>query len=101
MTTRRDFLKAGAAAAATGIVIRRAHAVQPITAIQNEYSLWTRGPENNGKRCVTTVQVAKVRRERAHTPRQLNTSFDPGGNALREGSRFDIPAKTNALTSDR
>ncbi|MDB5604416.1 MAG: oxydo-reductase, aldo/keto reductase family [Bradyrhizobium sp.] len=28
--------------------IRRAHAVQPVTAIQNEYSLWTRGPENNG-----------------------------------------------------
>jgi aryl-alcohol dehydrogenase-like predicted oxidoreductase len=28
--------------------IRRAHAVQPITAIQNEYSLWTRGPESNG-----------------------------------------------------
>jgi aryl-alcohol dehydrogenase-like predicted oxidoreductase len=25
--------------------IRRAHAVQPVTAIQNEYSLWTRGPE--------------------------------------------------------
>jgi len=25
--------------------IRRAHAVQPITAIQSEYSLWTRGPE--------------------------------------------------------
>jgi aryl-alcohol dehydrogenase-like predicted oxidoreductase len=28
--------------------IRRAHAVQAITAIQNEYSLWTRGPETNG-----------------------------------------------------
>jgi aryl-alcohol dehydrogenase-like predicted oxidoreductase len=28
--------------------IRRAHAVQPITAIQNEYSLWSRGPETNG-----------------------------------------------------
>jgi aryl-alcohol dehydrogenase-like predicted oxidoreductase len=28
--------------------IRRAHHVQPITAIQNEYSLWTRGPETNG-----------------------------------------------------
>jgi len=26
----------------------RAHAVQPITALQNEYSLWTRGPETNG-----------------------------------------------------
>jgi aryl-alcohol dehydrogenase-like predicted oxidoreductase len=28
--------------------LRRAHAVQPITAIRNEYSLWTRGPETNG-----------------------------------------------------
>ena len=28
--------------------IRRAHRVQPVTAIQNEYSLWTRGPETNG-----------------------------------------------------
>ena len=25
--------------------IRRAHAVQPVSAVQNEYSLWTRGPE--------------------------------------------------------
>jgi len=25
--------------------IRRAHAVQPITALQSEYSLWTRTPE--------------------------------------------------------
>jgi aryl-alcohol dehydrogenase-like predicted oxidoreductase len=25
--------------------IRRAHAVQPVTALQNEYSLWTRSPE--------------------------------------------------------
>jgi aryl-alcohol dehydrogenase-like predicted oxidoreductase len=28
--------------------VRRAHVVQPITALQNEYSLWTRGPETNG-----------------------------------------------------
>ena len=28
--------------------IRRAHAVQPITAVQSEYSLWTRDPEHNG-----------------------------------------------------
>lgn len=28
--------------------VRRAHAVQPITVLQNEYSLWTRGPETNG-----------------------------------------------------
>lgn len=28
--------------------LRRAHAVQPITTIQNEYSLWWREPETNG-----------------------------------------------------
>jgi aryl-alcohol dehydrogenase-like predicted oxidoreductase len=28
--------------------VRRAHAVQPVTAIQNEYSLWTRSVETNG-----------------------------------------------------
>jgi aryl-alcohol dehydrogenase-like predicted oxidoreductase len=27
--------------------IRRAHAVQPVTALQSEYSLWTREPEND------------------------------------------------------
>jgi aryl-alcohol dehydrogenase-like predicted oxidoreductase len=27
--------------------IRRAHSVHPITAVQNEYSLWTRGPEDS------------------------------------------------------
>jgi len=28
--------------------VRRAHAVQKVTTLQNEYSLWTRGPETNG-----------------------------------------------------
>ena len=28
--------------------VRRAHAVQKVSALQNEYSLWTRGPETNG-----------------------------------------------------
>ena len=28
--------------------IRRAHAVHPVTAVQSEYSLWTRDPEDNG-----------------------------------------------------
>ncbi|WP_128291262.1 aldo/keto reductase [Afifella aestuarii] len=28
--------------------LRRAHAVQPVAAVQNEYSLWTRGVETNG-----------------------------------------------------
>lgn len=28
--------------------LRRAHAVQPVSAVQNEYSLWWRAPETNG-----------------------------------------------------
>jgi aryl-alcohol dehydrogenase-like predicted oxidoreductase len=30
---------------ASAQTIRRAHAVQPLTAVQSEYSIWTRGPE--------------------------------------------------------
>lgn len=33
---------------ASAETIRRAHAVHPIAAIQSEYSLWTRDPEENG-----------------------------------------------------
>jgi aryl-alcohol dehydrogenase-like predicted oxidoreductase len=37
----RHFGLSGAGA----VTIRRAHAVQPVTAVQNEYSIWTRDPE--------------------------------------------------------
>ncbi|ATB39736.1 aldo/keto reductase [Cystobacter fuscus] len=33
---------------ASAKTIRRAHAVHPLTAVQSEYSLWTRDPEQNG-----------------------------------------------------
>src|SRR6202011_5819273 len=33
---------------ASAKTIRRAHAVQPVAAVQSEYSLWTRDPEHNG-----------------------------------------------------
>src|SRR4029077_20264462 len=33
---------------ASARTIRRAHAVQPVTAVQSEYSLWTRDPEHYG-----------------------------------------------------
>jgi aryl-alcohol dehydrogenase-like predicted oxidoreductase len=33
---------------ASARTIRRAHVVQPVAAIQSEYSLWTRDPEQNG-----------------------------------------------------
>src|SRR5207237_1939645 len=33
---------------ASAQTIRRAHAVQPVAAVQSEYSLWTRDVEHNG-----------------------------------------------------
>ncbi len=42
--------------------IRRAHAVHPITALQTEYSLWSREPEHNGA---------------LHTVRELGIGFVP------------------------
>jgi len=33
---------------ASAATIRRAHSVQPVTAVQSEYSLWTRDPEQDG-----------------------------------------------------
>lgn len=33
---------------ASAATLRKGHAVQPVTAIQSEYSLWTRDPEDNG-----------------------------------------------------
>lgn len=33
---------------ASSATVRRAHAVQPVTAVQSEYSFWFRGPEGNG-----------------------------------------------------
>src|SRR5437867_8460928 len=33
---------------ASAQTIQRAHAVQPLAAVQSEYSLWTRDPERNG-----------------------------------------------------
>jgi aryl-alcohol dehydrogenase-like predicted oxidoreductase len=46
----RDLIKAGKVkhfgmSEAAAKTIRRAHAVQSVTAVQSEYSLWTRGPE--------------------------------------------------------
>src|SRR3954467_11684782 len=37
--------------------IRRAHAVQPLTALQSEYSLWTRGPE---KEVIPTLEELSI-----------------------------------------
>jgi aryl-alcohol dehydrogenase-like predicted oxidoreductase len=40
--------------------IRRAHAVQPVTALQSEYSLWTRGPEKEVLQTVEELGIGFV-----------------------------------------
>ena len=40
--------------------LRRAHAVHPVTALQNEYSLWTRNPEIGGLAACKELGVAFV-----------------------------------------
>lgn len=45
---REGKVKALGLSEASAETIRRAHAVHPIAAIQSEYSLWTRDPEENG-----------------------------------------------------
>lgn len=61
--------------------IRRAHAVHPITALQNEYSLWTRDPEDQ---TLTTCRELSIglgtgprRRHRSH-PRHQATKVSRG-----------------------
>ncbi len=45
---------------ATAEVIRRAHAVQPVTALQNEYSLWSRDPEGEVLTAVEELGIGFV-----------------------------------------
>ena len=45
---REGKVKALGLSEASAATIRRAHAVHPIAAVQSEYSLWSRDPEDNG-----------------------------------------------------
>jgi len=60
---------------------RRAHAVQPITALQNEYSLWTRTPE---KEIIPTLEELGIGLV-AYSP--LGKGFLTG--AIKENTTFD------------
>ena len=60
-----DLVKAGkvrflALSEASGDQLRRAHAIHPITALQNEYSLFSRDPENTMLRVVRELGIAVV-----------------------------------------
>jgi len=59
--------------------LRKAHAVHPITAVQSEYSLWTRDPENKVFETCTELGVGFV-------------PFSPLGRAFLSGKVVDLGA---------
>jgi aryl-alcohol dehydrogenase-like predicted oxidoreductase len=61
--------------------IRRAHAVQPLTALQNEYSLWTRTPEKEVIPTLEELGIGLV----AYSP--LGKGFLTG--KINENTKFD------------
>jgi aryl-alcohol dehydrogenase-like predicted oxidoreductase len=79
---------------ASARTIRRAHAVQPVTAIQSEYSLMTRDPEQNGvlKTCeelgIGFVPWAPLGMGYLTGKIDVRTKFDPKTDLRSEFERF-------------
>lgn len=69
--------------------IRRAHAVQPVTALQSEYSLWTRTPEKEVIPCLEELGIGLV----PYSP--LGRGFLAG--KFGENARFDSSDFRSAL----
>jgi aryl-alcohol dehydrogenase-like predicted oxidoreductase len=69
--------------------IRRAHAVQPVTALQNEYSLWTRTPEKDVIPTLEELGIGLV----AYSP--LGKGFLTG--KINENTTFDSTDFRNIL----
>src|SRR5260370_17022517 len=69
--------------------IRRAHAVQPVTAVQSEYSLWTRGPEKDVLTALEELGIGFV----AYSP--LGKGFLTG--TIDENTVFDSSHLPNIL----
>jgi aryl-alcohol dehydrogenase-like predicted oxidoreductase len=89
---------------ASARTIRRAHAVQPVTAIQSEYSLWTRDPERNGvlKTCeelgIGFVPWGPLGEGYLTGKMDVRTKFDPKTDLRSEFPRFS-PESLAANTS--
>lgn len=69
--------------------IRRAHAVHPVTALQNEYSLWTRTPEDGILGLMEELGIGFV----AFSP--LGRGFLTG--AITQDTQFDSADSRNAI----
>ena len=109
----------GMSEAAAG-TIRRAHAVQPVTAVQSEYSLWWRRPEEEvlaaceelgigfvpysplGKGFLTGTINASTSFDAGNDIRSTIPRFDTGGAAAQPGrGRSASPASRNARVLPR
>jgi aryl-alcohol dehydrogenase-like predicted oxidoreductase len=97
--TIKDLIKAGKVlhfglSEASARTIRRAHAVQPVSAIQTEYSVWERGPERNGvlNACeelgIGFVPWSPVGQGFLTGKIDSNTKFDPKSDFRNEFPRF-------------
>ena len=77
---------------ASPATIRRAHAVHPISALQSEYSLWTRDPEDAraGDRARARDRVRRLQPARPWLP-------DRAVRRHREAGRRRLPAQQSAL----
>ncbi len=73
--------------------IRRAHAVQPVTALQNEYSLWWRRPETEVMPVLEELGIALV----PYSP--LGRGFLTG--KMDANTKFDAADFRSALHSFR
>ena len=61
---------------AGGATIRRAHAVQPVTAVQNEYSVWTRDPEVEVLATCEELEIGFVHKGLEDAIHQVSVAFN-------------------------
>jgi len=88
-----DLIKAGKVkhfglSEASAATIRKAHAVQPVTALQSEYSLWTRDPEAGILPVLEELGIGFV-------------PYSPLGRGFLTGKLGDLPADDFRLTTPR
>jgi len=87
---------------ASAATIRRAHAVQPVAALQSEYSLWTRDPESEILPVLAELGIGFV----PYSPLGRGFLTDKGAQIADNDFRANLPrfsgeaAKTNARAVD-
>lgn len=85
-------------------LLRRAHAVHPITAVQSEYSIWSRDVETTVADCLRELRVALVAYSplgRGFLTGTVDTAALPAGDARKRLPRFQTTANDTVADSVR